>query len=255
MRRFCVVTALLFLIASPLHAKVLFLSVISDNMVLQQQADVSLWGVATPGRKVTVTASWSRCRTVTTSDSRTGKWMVSISTPEAGGPYEITVGDGEKSTLRNVLIGEVWFCSGQSNMEMPVMGFRNQPVRGGAETIAGANASVPVRICKINKKSSVSVQEDSEGKVRVTFNVGDRGLSPMGTQIDGFELAGEDRVFHQAMGRIDSREHNSVIVSSPEVPNPVAVRYCFHNWCSANQLIYNSFGIPAAPFRTDDWSN
>lgn len=64
--------------------------------------------------------------------------MLNISTPVAGGPYEITFNDGELLTLKNILIGEVWFCSGQSNMEMPMSGFDRQPTQGTNDVIAKA---------------------------------------------------------------------------------------------------------------------
>ena len=62
-------------------------------------------------------------------------------TPEAGGPYTIELSDGERLTLRDVLIGEVWLCSGQSNMEMPVHGIPDQPVAGSAEAVREAASS------------------------------------------------------------------------------------------------------------------
>ena len=85
----------------------------------------------------------------------------------------------------------------------------------------------------------------------VTFNVTKLGLSPLGRDLPGFELAGEDRVFHPATARVQSA--NTVKVVSEEVPKPVAVRYCFRNW--ATGALYNAYGIPALPFRTDDWDD
>ncbi|MGG6548862.1 UNVERIFIED_CONTAM: sialate O-acetylesterase, partial [Prevotella sp. 15_C9] len=59
---------------------------------------------------------------------KNGAWKLTVATPEAGGPYTVTFDDGTKKTLNNILIGELWLCSGQSNMEMPMKGFKNQPV-------------------------------------------------------------------------------------------------------------------------------
>ena len=87
-----------------------------DNMVLQQQSDAPLWGWATPKKKVTVSPSWSE-ESYTTKADEQGRWRVSLPTPEAGGPYSITISDGEALTLQNVMLGEVWICSGQSNMD------------------------------------------------------------------------------------------------------------------------------------------
>ena len=94
----------------------------TDNMVLQQQANVPIWGEDKVGKKVTVTTSWDN-RKYTTTTSTEGKWKVSVTTPKAGGPYTITINDGKIVRLNNVLIGEVWLCSGQSNMEMPIEGW------------------------------------------------------------------------------------------------------------------------------------
>ena len=104
------------------YAKIVLPNILNDNMVLQQQTSVKLWGKANPNKKVKVLPSWNEIEYSTIADAD-GKWMVTVSTPKAGGPYEIRFTDGEELTLKNVLIGEVWFCSGQSNMEMPVRGF------------------------------------------------------------------------------------------------------------------------------------
>ena len=83
------------------------------------------------------------------------------------------------------------------------------------------------------------------------MKVGSLGLSPMGTDISGFEIAGPDRKFVPAKARRDSKKGDVVVVWSPDVPEPVAVRYCWRNWSVGG--LYNNFGIPAGPFRTDDW--
>ena len=91
-----------------LSAKVILPPIFADNMVLQQQSDVALWGKAAPDVKVTVSASWAKSAKVTVRADDDGRWFARIATPAAGGPYELTFSDGEKITLRNVLVGEVW---------------------------------------------------------------------------------------------------------------------------------------------------
>ncbi|TKK64284.1 sialate O-acetylesterase [Ilyomonas limi] len=109
-------TTLLCIAASSL-ANIRLPNVINNNMVLQQQSSVTLWGWAEPGEKVIITTSWdNKMDSVTT--TRDAKWQVPITTPKAGGPYTITLKGNNSITLDNVLIGEVWVCSGQSNMEM-----------------------------------------------------------------------------------------------------------------------------------------
>ncbi|HEG44087.1 MAG TPA: hypothetical protein ENH94_08570 [Phycisphaerales bacterium] len=94
-------------------------AVIADNMVLQRQAQCSLWGWADPGEKINVKASWQWFFGKSTTADKDGKWKVSIKTPKASNaPHTITIKAANTITLENILIGEVWICSGQSNMEM-----------------------------------------------------------------------------------------------------------------------------------------
>ena len=102
-----------------LYSKVELESIFTDNMVLQRNTTVQIWGKASPQARVTVKPSWTT-ETYYAPVSRGGKWGAYFPTPDAGGPYTITISDGEEITLRNILVGEVWICSGQSNMEMPV---------------------------------------------------------------------------------------------------------------------------------------
>ena len=473
--KFFLLAFALLLAGKSVQAKITLPSVLSDNMVLQQKTEAAVWGTAEPGRKVVIRTSWDKNKIIAESDPQSGKWFARVSTPEAGGPYEISISDGEKTTLKNVLIGEVWYCSGQSNMEMPVKGYGSQPVLNGADAIVNARASRPIRICNIKKASSKKPLETSEGtwqentpeivantsatayffadalqkaievpvgiivsawggssietwmtreviekdfpefkldyldngreiikkdiyqlpcllyngqvnpivpftfkgmlwyqgeqnrpnpgfyvrlqtayakmmrelfnvpdapfyfvqiapysydngrkthsgyfceaqaktllsiahsgmcttsdigeygtihprykqevgkrlallalkhdygmdaveadapsyksaefkgsEAYITFNVGWLGLSPMGSCISGFEIAGADRVFYPASACL--HKNKIIKVSSPEVPEPVAVRYCWRNWSVGG--VYNNFGIVAGPFRTDDW--
>jgi sialate O-acetylesterase len=112
--------------------------IISDSMVLQQNTNAPLWGWAAAGTKVEVKGSWS-AKTVQAVTGNDGKWMVKLSTPKAGGPYDVTITAGDTKILHGVLIGEVWICSGQSNMEMPVAGWPAAPVKNSAQEIANAN--------------------------------------------------------------------------------------------------------------------
>lgn len=146
---------LLILIYSvTLSAEVKLPPVFGDGMVLQQKSDAALWGEARPGSVVAIVPSWSGVKEKVKAGND-GKWFARIATPSAGGPYEISFNDGTELVIQNVLIGEVWICSGQSNMEMPMRGFQNQPVTGAAEYIASARSSVPIRVCKLKKIRSL----------------------------------------------------------------------------------------------------
>ncbi len=124
---------LLFSSISYLTAQTKLPFLFSDNMVLQQLQSVSIWGMDNPNVKVVVEGSWGKSTNTITDEN--GKWKLKLATPAAGGPYTVTVKGSKKLVLKNVLIGEVWFCSGQSNMEMPVKGYMNQPVVGSNEAI------------------------------------------------------------------------------------------------------------------------
>ena len=116
------------------HATIKLPYFFSDNMVLQQQTDAAIWGWAKAGSTVTITTSWNKAKYSVKADAA-GKWKTKISTAAAGGPYSMTVSDGTPVTIKNILLGEVWLCSGQSNMEMPMKGYRDQPIFGGNDAI------------------------------------------------------------------------------------------------------------------------
>lgn len=111
-------------ICGKMSAEVRMSPLFTDNMVLQQKTDAPVWGTADPGAQVQVMTSWNK-RVYTVKAGEDGKWMVKVATPKAGGPYTMTVKENgnEAKVINNLLIGEVWLCSGQSNMEMPVKGW------------------------------------------------------------------------------------------------------------------------------------
>ena len=144
MKKF-ILTTILALLAIAAGARVKLPPVLGSNMVLQQDSDVKIWGRANPGAKIQITTSWDGKRHKTEA-SDSGEWAVTVHTPLAGGPWSIVCSDGEEVVLDNVLTGEVWFCSGQSNMEMPMQGFPGSPVEGFSEAMASATSDVPVRM-------------------------------------------------------------------------------------------------------------
>lgn len=117
----CLLLAALF-IGFTVQAKVILPSVFNNNMVFQQKTNAAIWGKTDPGKMVQISTTWSH-KSYSSKADQTGNWKIWISTPSYGGPYDITISDGEKVSLTNVLIGEVWVCSGQSNMEMPLAGW------------------------------------------------------------------------------------------------------------------------------------
>ena len=141
-----------------LQAKVVLPSVFTDNMVLQQKTDITFYGDATKNKQLTVKTGWNGKEYYTEADGQ-GKWSLKIPIPAAGGPYEITFSDGKKLQLKNVMIGEVWFCSGQSNMEMPVAGWGK--VMNYEQEIAEA-AYPAIRLFQVKKNTSLAPLKEVE---------------------------------------------------------------------------------------------
>jgi len=158
------ISALLVLIlalSATLSAEVKLPAIFGDNMVLQQQTDAAIWGTASANTTVRVTTSWNK-KTYSARTDREGRWKVKVPTPDAGGPFSVTISDGKAITLKNVLIGEVWVCSGQSNMEMPVKGYRNQPILGSTESIA-TSSNQNIRLITVPKLASLTPLDDFNG--------------------------------------------------------------------------------------------
>lgn len=144
-----------------LFAEINLPAIFCDNMVLQQQTEAAIWGKADKNSSVKVTTSWNK-KSYTTSASNDGTWKLKVTTPKAGGPYEITISDGKSLKLKNILIGEVWVCSGQSNMEMPMKGFRNQPVLGSLDAIS-LSSNPNIRLFTVKKATSLEPLDNFTG--------------------------------------------------------------------------------------------
>ncbi len=154
---FAMLVALLFVAPAHLLAKVTLPSVITDNMVLQQKTKAGLWGKAAAGTNVLITTSWdSEKYSINTNNA--GNWNVKLSTPAFGGPFTITINDGDETVLRNILIGEVWVCSGQSNMEMPLAGWGF--INNYEQEVASANFA-KIRLLQLQHVTSNALVNDA----------------------------------------------------------------------------------------------
>ena len=151
---FCVLV-----VAISADAEVRVPAIISDNMVLQQGTKVRIWGIASTGEHVAVTFDKKTSNII--ADSQ-GRWQVLIGPFKAGGPYDLTVKGDNLLTVKNVLVGEVWLCSGQSNMEWPLVN-----TTGGAEAVAQAK-NPEIRLFTVEKHTSTSPLTDVEGHWVVT---------------------------------------------------------------------------------------
>lgn len=138
-------------------AKVSLPALFQDGMVLQQNSYVNIWGNAAAGESIEVFGDWDTVGTSTFADTK-GQWLVQIPTPEAGGPFSIQIKGENELMIRDVLIGEVWIASGQSNMVWPL-----NKSEGGKEEAAKANYG-QIRFFKVERDVSSTPRIDCKGK-------------------------------------------------------------------------------------------
>lgn len=145
----------LALIASPALAEVKLHPVFADHMVLQQGKDLAVYGTAAADEKIEVTFQE---KTATATADKKGDWKVTLGQFKAGGPFELTVKGTNTVTLKDVLVGEVWVCSGQSNMEWGVAASNNAQ-----QEIAAADYP-QIRLLFVDRAVSVSPQKEFRGR-------------------------------------------------------------------------------------------
>ena len=161
MRRI-VLSLFIFLSTLTVSAKVRLPQFFSDGMVLQQQSECNLWGWTEPGKKVSISTSWDKKSFMVTA-RKDGLFSLKVKTPEAGGPYFIGFKDQDYVQLSNVMIGEVWICSGQSNMEMQMKGFKQQPVEGTTEELLRCK-DANLRLFTVKRHASLTPEQDVTGQ-------------------------------------------------------------------------------------------
>lgn len=137
--------------------------IFSDNMVIQADTTIRLWGYASPEALVNVTSSWGA--DVSSIADNSGKWMIGLKTPPPSyDPLRITIvdkSDNHPVTFSNILAGEVWIASGQSNMDMPLRGYWHQPIEGGGDEITFSTKNGKgIRFLNVPRKISYTPQED-----------------------------------------------------------------------------------------------
>ena len=141
----------ILLLAGTLHAEVKLPQLFSDNMVLQRNAPIPIWGWAAAGEKITIRFN-KQVKTIKA--DKTGNWRLQLNPEAAGGPYELSVKGKNERLITNVLVGEVWVCSGQSNMEFALKGALNN-----ADEIKAANYP-EIRQIAVPKNASLTPQTD-----------------------------------------------------------------------------------------------
>jgi len=155
-RRIVVGLVLVVVTAAAVFADVRLPAVISDNMVLQQGKKVPIWGWAEPGEQIMVSVNWHSMRWGVTAN-KDGKWIFKMNSPSAGGSYGMTISGKNTVTIKNILVGEVWVCSGQSNMQMAVTQSANAQ-----QEIAEANYP-DIRLFTVERKVADQPQSNCVG--------------------------------------------------------------------------------------------
>jgi len=154
-----VLPLLILIFACAAHAEVRLPAIISDNMVLQRGTKVRIWGNAKPGERVIVTFQNKSSRT---SADAQGHWQTFIGPLNTSAPAELTIKGDNLLTVKNVIVGDVWLCSGQSNMEWPLAN-----TIGAAETLAQANYP-EIRMFRVEHHTSAEPLTDLEGRWVIT---------------------------------------------------------------------------------------
>ena len=151
------------LVASGMSAKVVLPKFFTDNMVVQQNSTLTVPGTAASGAKVSVKADWNGGEATAKADKE-GRFSLSLPTPAAGGPFTLVLSDGtgDDLVLSNVLSGEVWLCSGQSNMEMPVEGWGGMGKIMGSDEVVATAQHPDIRLLQLEKKIALSPKDDAE---------------------------------------------------------------------------------------------
>lgn len=257
--------AIVLLTTGICRADVVLPDVIADAMVLQRERPVPIWGKAEPSEAISVSFAGQTKKTAADKD---GKWRVTLDPLRANAtPAVLTIAGKNKIELKDILVGEVWLVAGQSNMQLIL----SQTANGEAASAAanhtllrlfnvsrqvafkhktGPLADVYGR--KITKSGPLFRQSEIAGaKIVLTFDEAGAGLRIRdGDKLNEFAIAGADHKWHWAEAKITGK--NRVEVWSADVPQPQAVRYAFNNNPRQPNLT-NETGLPAAPFRTDNW--
>ena len=244
----CCAPALMAQTQTPLHLPAIF----SDGMVLQQQSSVPVWGWGEASTTVKIVGSWMPEDTVTAQVDDCGRWKTEISTTRYGGPYTLHIFSdnmpGNRIELKDVLLGEVWLCSGQSNMEWsPKNGIQNQN-----NEIASADHPT-IRYFSLNKRGSDYLQEDCIAQWETCSPDVMRRRSAV-AYFFGKRLKEELKVpvglIVSAWGGTPAEvwAPREVVMGTPEIANAMLDK-TYPWWPVAPGVLYNSMIFPLMPYE------
>ena len=158
---FILTAAFCLLSLSPIKAEIKLPAIVSSNMVLQRNTTVVLWGWADVEEKITIKTSWLE-KTMSVEADNNGNWQIEVKTTNSNEPQTIHISSKTSEiTLENVLFGEVWLCSGQSNMQQPVKGYHGQPTFGSVMATAKSN-NANLRLFTVDRIGSKTPLQDVE---------------------------------------------------------------------------------------------
>ena len=247
MKQFFLTLLCLSLFPIVLSAKIILPSVFADNMVLQQNSEVAIWGWSNPGEVVKIVASWNSKDTIKVKADNAAAWKTSIKTIGAGGPYSIQILGNGGVKLSNVMLGEVWVCSGQSNMEMSV----NWKLINGEEEAAKAN-NPNIRIFHVQKIGAEYPQQTCNASWTVCSPETMRATSAV-----GYFFARElQQKLNVPVGIIVSAWGGTpaeVWIEKSRIENdPILNRHKyaehFDGWPGTPGILYNSMIAPVVPY-------
>lgn len=160
--------------------KVTLPKIFGDYMVLQRESKVAVWG-RSDKNTLTISGSWNG-EVVKVNVNADGTWKTRLKTPAAGGPYTLTFNDGEVLLLSDILVGEVWICSGQSNMDMPIRGLSAKDTVLNRQSILASAGNSQIRLFKLPHKASAQPKKDSPGRWQLSDSVTANTFSAVGYQ-------------------------------------------------------------------------
>ena len=258
MKRVLIIISALLLAASSYAQHLRLPHVFSDRAVLQRESTVPVWGWGEPGKTVYVTATWN-FRSVKATVADDGTWRVDLETGKAGGPYVVRVSCGKESlVMEDVMLGEVWVCSGQSNMEMPVGGFGFQEVEGARDAIldAGETAS-RLRVFNIKTPRCTEPVDDVDaqwqysgpavtaGVSAVAYFFGKRLAKAMGVPVGIIVNAwGGSRI--ESWMTKESIDNSGI--TKEELDHIYSIKEDYSKWPETPELIWNGRMKPVAGY-------